>query len=134
MLVTTHFLDEAEYCDRLLIINKGRMVVYDSPRNLKERMPGRGKAIELEMFTLDDYVSARLGQFESLTKKEQVADMVDRSGYKVKVFCADIPTSTVRIPLLLAELGLQFKALNIVDTSMEDAFLYFTGEHYREDE
>lgn len=134
MLVTTHFLDEAEYCDRLLVINKGRVIVYDSPRNLKQKMPGRGKAIELEMFTLDDYVSARLGQFESLAKKEQVADIVDRSGYKVKIFCADIPTSTARIPLLLAELGLQFKSLNIVDTNMEDAFLYFTGEHYREDE
>jgi len=134
MLITTHFLDEAEYCDKLLIINKGRMVAYDSPRNLKARMPGEGKAVELEMFTLDDYVSAKLSQFEAKAKREDVAEMVDRSGYRVKVFCADISRATSRIPLLLAELGLGFKAMNIVDTSLEDVFIYMTGERFTEDE
>lgn len=133
MLITTHFLDEAEYCDKLLIINKGRMVAYDSPRNLKARMPGEGKAVELEMFTLDDYVSAKLSQFEAKAKREDVAEMVDRSGYRVKVFCADISRATSRIPLLLAELGLGFKAMNIVDTSLEDVFIYMTGERFTED-
>jgi ABC-2 type transport system ATP-binding protein len=134
MLITTHFLDEAEYCDKLLIINKGRMVAYDSPRNLKARMPGEGKAVELEMFTLDDYVSAKLSQFEAKAKREDVAEMVDRSGYRVKVFCTDISRATSRIPLLLAELGLGFKAMNVVDTSLEDVFIYMTGERFREDE
>jgi len=134
MIVTTHFLDEAEFCDELLIINRGRMVTYDSPRNLKMRMPGEGKAIELEMFTLDDYVSAKLSQFESKAKKDKVVEMVDRSGYRVKVFCKDIPAATAKIPHLLAEVGLGFKAMNIVDTSVEDAFIYLTGERYKEEE
>jgi len=132
MIVTTHFLDEGEYCDRLLIINKGRMIAYDSPRNLKQTIPGSGKAIELEMFTLDDYVSAKLGEFESRAKRDGVAELVDRSGYKVKVFCKDIPQAMARIPILLGELGLGFKAMNVVDTSLEDVFIYFTGETFQE--
>lgn len=134
MIVTTHYLDEAEYCDKLLIINKGHMVAYDSPRRLKGRLPGEGKAIELEMFTLDDYVSAKLSQFESKAKSERVAEMVDRSGYRVKVFCKDIPKATSEIPHLLAEVGLGFKSMNVVDSSLEDAFIYLTGEHFREED
>jgi len=134
MLITTHFLDEGEYCDKLLIINKGHMVAYDSPRNLKRSMPGEGKAIELEMFTLDDYVSAKLTEFEARAKVEGVAEMVDRSGYRIKVFCKNISESLSKIPILLTELGLGFKALNIVDTSLEDVFIYLTGEHFREEE
>jgi ABC-2 type transport system ATP-binding protein len=128
MIVTTHFLDEGEYCDRLFIMNKGRMIAYDSPRNLKQIIPGSGKAIELEMFTLDDYVSAKLTEFESRAKRDGVAELVDRSGYKVKVFCGDIPKAMARIPILLGELGLGFKAMNVVDTSLEDVFTYYTGE------
>ena len=132
MLVTTHYLDEGEYCDKLLIINKGHMIAYDSPRNLRAIIPGAGKAIELEMFTLDDYVSAKLGEFEKRAKQNGVAELVDRSGYKVKVFCKDIPTAMARIPILLGELGLGFKAMNVVDTSLEDVFIYFTGEAFQE--
>jgi ABC-2 type transport system ATP-binding protein len=132
MVVTTHFLDEGEYCDRLLIINKGRMVAYETPRTLKQSIPGAGKTIELEMFTLDDYVSAKLGEFESKVKQEGVADLVDRSGYKVKVFCKDISLAMAKIPILLGELGLGFKAMNVVDTSLEDVFIYFTGETFQE--
>ena len=132
MMVTTHFLDEGEYCDRLLIINKGRMIAHDSPRNLKQTIPGSGKAIELEMFTLDDYVSAKLSEFERRAKQDGVAELVDRSGYKVKVFCKDIPQAMARVPILLGELGLGFKAMNVVDTSLEDVFIYFTGETFQE--
>jgi ABC-type multidrug transport system ATPase subunit len=132
LLVTTHYLDEGEYCDKLLIINKGHMIAYDSPRNLRNMVPGAGKAVELEMFTLDDYVSAKLSEFETRAKENGVADLVDRSGYKVKVFCKDTSKAMARIPILLGELGLGFKAMNVVDTSLEDVFIYFTGEAFQE--
>jgi len=134
MIVTTHFLDEAEYCDKILIINKGRMVTYDTPRNLKQRMPGEGKAIELEMFTIDDYVSAMLARFETSAKQSGVAEMIDRSGYKIRIFCKDISKSIAKIPTLLTECGLGFKSMNVVDTSLEDTFIYLTGERFREEE
>ena|GEM_PF-29068 len=134
MIVTTHFLDEAEYCDKVLIINKGRMVTYDTPRNLKQRMPGEGKAIELEMFTIDDYVSAMLSRFETSAKQSGVAEMIDRSGYKIRIFCKDISKSIAKIPTLLTECGLGFKSMNVVDTSLEDVFIYLTGERFREEE
>jgi len=37
VFVTTHYMDEAEYCDRVSIMNEGRIVAIDSPAGLKEK-------------------------------------------------------------------------------------------------
>jgi ABC-2 type transport system ATP-binding protein len=41
VLVTTHYLDEAEFCDRLVLIYHGRLVAQGTPRELKQALPGR---------------------------------------------------------------------------------------------
>lgn len=47
VLVTTHFMDEAENCDRLLVINRSRMIAQGSPDELRQHAPG-GPASSLE--------------------------------------------------------------------------------------
>jgi len=37
VFVTTHYMDEAEYCDRISIMNEGRIVALDTPENLKRQ-------------------------------------------------------------------------------------------------
>jgi ABC-2 type transport system ATP-binding protein len=39
-IVTTHFMDEAEHCDRVAFIHSGRLLADDSPHSLRKRMPG----------------------------------------------------------------------------------------------
>ncbi len=41
VLVTTHYMDEAEYCTRLGILNNGRLLALDTPARLKQGLPGR---------------------------------------------------------------------------------------------
>lgn len=41
ILVTTHFLDEAEYCDEIAFIHNGTLVALDTPANLKKHLPGQ---------------------------------------------------------------------------------------------
>jgi ABC-2 type transport system ATP-binding protein len=50
VLVTSHFMDEAEYCDRLAIINAGRVLVTDTPAALRARV----RSVELPDPTLED--------------------------------------------------------------------------------
>jgi ABC-2 type transport system ATP-binding protein len=49
VLVTTHFMEEAEYCDRLVIMAEGRVLAEGTPEEMKERHGGaRGKAATME--------------------------------------------------------------------------------------
>ena len=49
VFVTTHYMDEAEYCDRVSIMNEGRIVALDTPANLKKQY--RAKSVE-EVFIM----------------------------------------------------------------------------------
>lgn len=48
ILVTTHFLDEAEYCDEIAFIHNGTLVALDTPENLKKQLPGQLYTISSE--------------------------------------------------------------------------------------
>jgi len=47
VLVTTHYMDEAEYCDRIMLINQGRVVAFGSPTELKHTPLG-GQMLQVE--------------------------------------------------------------------------------------
>jgi ABC-type multidrug transport system ATPase subunit len=60
VLVTTHFLDEAEYCDRVALIYKGQVIAEGSPDDLKERT----RSAELPEPTLEDAFIALVERFD----------------------------------------------------------------------
>lgn len=133
MMVSTHFLDEAEFCDSVFIINRGKMIAHDSPEKLVRDMPGEGRAIEVEFYTLDEQVMARLKQFEQMAKRAGVAQLVDLSGFRMKVFVSNIQQDMPRVIKMLSEFGLTVKSANVVDVNIEDVFLRLTGEQFKID-
>ena len=58
ILVTSHFMDEAEYCDRLGVIDAGKLIASDTPAGLRERV----RSAELPDPTLEDAFIALVGQ------------------------------------------------------------------------
>jgi ABC-2 type transport system ATP-binding protein len=61
VMVTTHFMDEAEYCDQIAFISGGRLMAVDTPDNLKKNVIG-GDLVELELPGAMD----RIGEIEKL--------------------------------------------------------------------
>jgi ABC-2 type transport system ATP-binding protein len=62
ILVTTHFMDEAEYCDRIALIYRGRAIALDSPDALKARIASRDNPDP----TMEDAFIALIEQSERL--------------------------------------------------------------------
>jgi ABC-2 type transport system ATP-binding protein len=116
---TTHILEEAEYlCDRIAVINNGRIIAIDTPANLKRKF---GTAKEVEFRFLEG-VSNDLQK--SLANHPDVSSIeLDKASGSYK---AKTSKPEVVIPELYAaaeRLGLHVSSIYISETTLEDAFI-----------
>jgi lipooligosaccharide transport system ATP-binding protein len=115
-IITTHYMDEAEQlCDRLVIMDGGRIVAEGSPRELIERYVTR-EVVELRFPTPtdQDQAVARLGDTD-----EQIEPLPDR----VLVYTAHGDDTATR----LSHDGLHPESVLVRRSSLEDVFLRLTG-------
>ncbi len=117
-LVTTHVMDEAEHCNRLLLIYEGRRVAEGPPAGLKAMVPGR----LLEMRTEAPMSAAEL--VEALPEVLEVSLFGTALHVAVRDDVAD-PAALLR--RALAEGGLQVAGIEPVEPTLEHAFLALTG-------
>ncbi|MBE9474118.1 MAG: ABC transporter ATP-binding protein [Chloroflexi bacterium] len=117
-LVTTHYMDEAEYCGRIGIMREGKLLAMDSPSALKENaLPG---------IAWDVFAKPLLSALEGLAKCPSVL----RVGL-VEDHLRAITPSEVNTEILgkyLSEIGLDNVRLERVDPSLEDVFLTLAGK------
>ena len=114
LFVTTHHLDEAEYCDRVGLMVDGRLVALDTPAGLKERhVPGRIHAVSGP--TARDLSQALQGRVEVLAIKP--------FGARVHVRATGALADEQGLADLLSEKGLSPQALEPVEPTLEDVFL-----------
>ena len=110
VLVTTHYMDESEYCDRVLLMNRGRAVAIDSPRNLKEAFRSSYG---------DAYLVYTATPFETEEKLRSLGFKTTLFGRKVKVYSKEPITDEY-----LKRLGVQCVAVKPAQITMEDVFVY----------
>jgi len=120
VFVTTHYMDEAENCDRIAIIDQGRIVALDTPEKLKA---GVGKD-RVQISTADDTAAiAALKEKFSLDAK-MVEGLVTIS----------VPEGAAFIPQLFEKLGIAIKSVTVQRPTLDDVFLNFTGTSLRDAE
>ncbi|HID20307.1 MAG TPA: ATP-binding cassette domain-containing protein [Methanophagales archaeon] len=122
IVLTTHYMEEADYlCDRVGIIDQGKIIVLDSPKKLMD-------LIGSDLVTLEMNTPNAVGIFENL---DFVTDVQEHNGFvTLKMERADL-----RIPTIMEharESGLEIKSVNMRKPSLEDVFLHFTGRRIRE--
>jgi ABC-2 type transport system ATP-binding protein len=114
IFVTTHYMDEAEYCHRIALMYNGRTIALGSPEELKQSL-GEGHLLMLETSDLFDSMTALQGL-------EGVFDVaVFGGGLHVKV--EDDATAIPRIRAALEKAGIQIRSLEPITPSMEDVFV-----------
>jgi len=115
VLVTTHFLDEAEYCNDIIMINAGKLVAGGSPIELKTRYI-TSPILEVRC---DDVVKSL-----ELIRVEPWAMETSVFGTTLHVMVADAEDGAGRIRALLARHGLAVASVERIVPSLEDVFLY----------
>ena len=120
LFLTTHYMDEAENCDRIAIIDHGRIIALDTPAKLKAQV--QGDCIHLE--TADDVAA------EAEVKKRYGIDVVrDATGLHFEV-----ESGAAFVPGLVRELSVPVRTVSVRPPTLEDVFLKMTGREIRDDE
>ncbi|HEY6538882.1 MAG TPA: ATP-binding cassette domain-containing protein [Candidatus Dormibacteraeota bacterium] len=120
IFLTTHYMDEAEYCDRLAIIDNGVLVAIDTPEVLKASI-GEDR---VELHTEDDQeaISRLLQQF-------QITAQVSEGAVTFHV-----PLGEQFVPRLFAELGVPIRSIRVARPTLDDVFMTYTGRTIRDAE
>jgi len=123
ILLTTHYIEEAEkLCDRVAIVDQGRVIAQGTPRELKQRSAGTTR-IELRL--------ARPETGSALKQLEGVADCRATDGVYV-VHSTRVPQTIVSLVKYLEANGNELSSLDIAAPSLEDVFLELTGRSLRD--
>jgi ABC-2 type transport system ATP-binding protein len=120
VFVTTHYMEEAEHCDRIAIMNEGLIVALGSPAELKAEI-GKDR---IRIATDDDAAAVlaletRLGLDAEVHEGLVSFAVTDGAGF---------------VPRLFAELGVPIRSLTVTSPSLDDVFLAYTGTTIREAE
>jgi ABC-2 type transport system ATP-binding protein len=119
ILLTTHYMEEAErLCDRVAILDHGRIVAMDTPENLIQSLGGEERIVFTIEGVLPVEVKNAIGEFGRL---ELQGDRVTIYGDASQ---ASLASDTVS---LLAKMGIQFQDLRTEQPTLEDVFLKLTG-------
>ncbi len=117
IFLTTHYMDEAEYADRIAIIDRGSIVALDTPDELK-RLVG---ADTVELTTTDDATAAM--------HLSDAGFRVNQSEDALVVFVEDGEALVAR---LIEVVGVPVSNVHVHRPTLDDVFLHFTGRQIRE--
>src|SRR6202048_454435 len=123
ILMTTHYIEEAErLCDRVAIVDHGKVIACGSPRELKQRSAGNTR-IEVKL--------ARPAADGTLRNLDGVVDAREVDGTYV-LHTQRPPTAIVSLVQHLETEGNELVSLEIATPSLEDVFIEMTGRRLRD--
>ncbi|MDR3735521.1 MAG: ATP-binding cassette domain-containing protein [Acidobacteriaceae bacterium] len=128
MLITTHYMDEADrLCDRIAIVDHGKLVALDTPMALKASVPGNN-VVEVQFAQESTEWPSRLQQLDGVTSVEA------HSAGMYRVLTSNGPlTTTQLVEMVTAHKG-TLKSLSVQNTTLDDVFVYYTGRQLRDEQ
>src|SRR5262245_37032511 len=125
IIVTTHYMDEADkLCDRIAIVDNGKLVALDSPLKLKASIPGKNI---LEV-SFDDVPA---GWEATVRGLPDVAD-VRADDHVFRISSNNGPRTTVELMEAARRVGVAVASLSVQSTTLDDVFVHYTGHQLRD--
>jgi ABC-2 type transport system ATP-binding protein len=113
VFVTTHYMEEAEYCNRLALMNRGRLIALDTPANLRTGM--REPLIEI-------LTGAGARAVEALAAIPEVIE-AGMFGRAVHAILRDLESGEGAVRAALASRSIPFDSITRITPSLEDVFV-----------
>jgi ABC-2 type transport system ATP-binding protein len=120
IFMTTHYMDEAEWCDRIAIMDHGQIVALDSPETLKAGVGTDRVTIHTD--DNDAAIAALQSQFEIEAKLSEGAVVFG------------VPAGEEFVPRLFAELEMPIRSVSVSRPTLDDVFMSYTGSTIRDAE
>jgi ABC-2 type transport system ATP-binding protein len=121
--MTTHYIEEAErLCDRVAIVDHGKVIAIGSPRELKERS---GDKTRIEVRLAKPAIEDHLKNLDGVSECRQVDGMF-------VLQCQRPPQAIVALVKYLESQGNELVGLEIAAPSLEDVFIEMTGRRLRD--
>jgi ABC-2 type transport system ATP-binding protein len=127
ILITTHYMDEADrLCDRIAIVDHGKLVALDSPAALKASVPG-SNVIEVQFQNAPPDWEQRLHNLSGVTSiKHEGAGMY-------RILTSDGSRTTTELVEMAVHGGVGVKSLSVQNTTLDDVFVHYTGRQLRDE-
>ncbi len=120
IFLTTHYMDEAENCERIAIMDAGKIVVLDTPDRLKATV-----GTDRVSISTDDDQAA-------------IEALRDRLGVNAQIHDGQVTFAVADgehfVPRLFNELGLPIRSVSVARPSLDDVFMVYTGRTIRDAE
>ncbi|HEU5350594.1 MAG TPA: ATP-binding cassette domain-containing protein [Terracidiphilus sp.] len=127
MLLTTHYMEEADrLCDRIAIVDHGKLVALGTPVELKQSVPG-SNVVEVQFNRESEEWDGRL------RKLPDVTDVQSQSVGVYRVLTSNGSRTTTQLVEMAAGLGEELTSLSVQNTSLDDVFVYYTGRQLRDE-
>jgi ABC-2 type transport system ATP-binding protein len=122
VVLTTHYMEEAdELCDRVAIVDYGKIITLDTPRRLKDSLEGDRISVKTEGA---DVLAEKLKDL-GLVKDQKI------SHNELKLVAKNGGELMPRIVEVAAGLGVRIESMSMREPTLEDVFLHFTGREIR---
>ena len=124
MFLTTHYMEEADIlCDRIAIIDHGKIVALDTPQNLKDGLGG--DIIELEFNKKTDDQTETLSSLPQVKDAKKIGDI-----YRIKVSKGEKALPEIMENML--KMNLRLSRVSLVKPTLDQVYLEYTGRSLRE--
>jgi ABC-2 type transport system ATP-binding protein len=125
ILLTTHYMDEADkLCDRIAIVDHGKLVALDSPLKLKASIPGNN-ILEVSFSRIPE------GWVETVKSLPDVQS-VKSDDHVFRIGSNNGPKTTVALMEAAREAQIEITSLSVQSTTLDDVFMHYTGRQLRD--
>ncbi|HEV2135596.1 MAG TPA: ATP-binding cassette domain-containing protein [Terracidiphilus sp.] len=128
MLLTTHYMEEADkLCDRIAIVDHGKLVALGTPVELKNSVAG-ANVIEVQFARESEKWPGLLERLSGVTSVQP-----ETAGF-YRVLTRSGSQTTMELVTMAAELGETLSSLSVQNTTLDDVFVHYTGRQLRDEQ